>query len=71
VQRVDAESDPALATMILSVSRATGCPALACFPLASGDEPVVAVPGDAIRVWRRAGLDALVLGAFVIQRPTG
>lgn len=71
VHRVEVESDPGLAATILHVVRATGCPALACFPLASGDEPVVSVPGDAIRVWRRSGLDALLLGGFVIQRPTG
>lgn len=68
VHRVEPETDPGLAAAILAMQRATGCPAVACFPLAGGDEPLVAVPGDAIRVWRRAGLDALLLGAYVHQR---
>lgn len=66
LQRID-DADPGLLRILQALHRRTGCAALACFPLADGDDPVVGVPGDAIRAWRRAGLPVLLLGPFLVQ----
>lgn len=68
LQRVDPDGDPALHRLLVAVHRRTGAAALAAFPLAEAHDPVVAVPGDAIRVWRRSGARALLLGPFLVQR---
>ncbi len=44
-----------------------GCPALVALPLASGTEPVAAVPADALRVHREARLDAMVMRPWVVR----
>lgn len=66
--RVDPEADPGLARILAVFHEKTGCGTLACFPLAMGKEPAVAVPGDAIRVWRRGRFPALMLGPFLLER---
>ncbi len=65
--RVDAESDAGLYAILRAVHRREGVTALACFPLAEGQEPPVAVPGDALRVWRRSGAEAMLLGPFWVR----
>ncbi len=71
VQRVAPDDDALLHRTLVALHRRTGCGAVACLPLAEGSEPVVAVPGDALRVWRRTGLAALSLGPYLVQRDDG
>jgi predicted NodU family carbamoyl transferase len=66
--QVDDDADPGLVKIIEALRAKTGCGAVACFPLAFGREPSVAVPGDAIRVWRRGRFPALLLGPFLLER---
>lgn len=70
LQRVDPEGDALLHRALVALHRRTGCAAVACFPLAEGRDPVVPVPGEAIRVWRRSGLAGLWLGPYLVQRDT-
>lgn len=65
---VDPEADPVLHKALVALHRRTGCAAVAAFPLAEGRDPLVAVPGEAIRTWRRTGLAALLLGPYWVQR---
>lgn len=46
-----------------------GCAAVALFPLAEGQDPIVALPSDAVRVFRHARLDALELGPWLVEAP--
>jgi carbamoyltransferase len=68
LQRVDPDGDAPLYRTLIALHRRTGCAAVACFPLAEGRDPIVAVPGEAIRVWRRSGLAALWLGPYLVQQ---
>jgi predicted NodU family carbamoyl transferase len=67
LQRVCDGDDPALADLLRALQARTGCPGVACWPLAEGQEPVVAYPADAVRVWRRTGLEALWLGPYLAR----
>lgn len=68
LQRTDLDADPGLHAILQALFRKTGCAVLACLPLAEGNEAPVAVPSDALRVWRRSGSEALLLGPFVVSR---
>jgi carbamoyltransferase len=67
LHRVDPDGDAGLHRMLVALHRRTGCAAVAALPLAEENDPVVGVPGDALRVWRRAGIEALLLGPFLVQ----
>jgi len=71
LMRIDAEVDPRLHALLSALSRRTGCAAIACFPLGEGDDPAVSVPGDALKLWRRADLPSLLLGPFLLQNSNG
>ncbi len=68
LQRSRPESEAELHALLVALHRRTGNSALACFPLATGGAPAVAVPGDAVRAWQRSGLDALSIGPFLASR---
>ena len=68
LQRVEAAADPELHAVICELRRRTGCGGLVVLPLGIGREPACAVPGDALRVFQRAGLPALSLGPFWVRR---
>jgi carbamoyltransferase len=68
LQRV--EADPTMERTLSALHRRTGVAAGGLFARAEGEEPPVAGPGDAIRVWRRTGLDALLIGPFLVQKDT-
>jgi carbamoyltransferase len=71
LQRVDPEPDAGLHRILTAFHRRTGGSWLACFPLASATDPTVSVPGDAVRLWRRSDIAALLLGPFLVQRAEG
>lgn len=68
LQRVEKERQPSLHRVLEAFLRASGCGALAAFPLAEGDAPAVAEPEHAIEVWRRAGFEAMQIGAHYVEQ---
>lgn len=67
-RRVDAHSEPLLTQLLERLRERTGSGAVACLPLGLDRQPPAARPGDAVRTWRRAGLDALLLGSHLVRR---
>ena len=64
LQRVR-EDDVFIGPVLAELRRLVGCGAVAVLPLAERSDPLPVVPGDAIRTWRRCGLDVLVAGAWM------
>lgn len=60
---VDRETDRALFDILVGLRDRTECGAIAVWPLARGNGPVVTLPGDAVRLYRDVGMDALLLGS--------
>lgn len=56
-----------LSALLARLRHHTGCGAVACLPLGMEREPPAVRPGDAVRTWRRAGLDALLLGPYLTR----
>ena len=67
-QTVDAETCPRYAALIEAFYRKTGCPILVNTSFNVRGEPIVCSPVDALFCMSNAGLDALVLGDFMIER---
>ncbi len=59
---LEPDGDPELHAASLALRARTGSGAIVAWPLATGREPPVSRPMDAIRVWRAMGLGALVVG---------
>ncbi len=73
-QTVDPETHPRFARLLRAFERRTGCPALLNTSFNVAGEPIVCSPADALFTMAAAGVDALVLEDFVIDRaalPTG
>lgn len=68
---VRATEDPELHGALVALAARTGCRALAAFPLATGREPAVSRPSDAIRVWRALGRGTLQLGPLTVAHRRG
>ncbi len=68
LMRVEPDGDTGLYSILTALKRRTGCAAVAILPLALVDEPTVAVPADAVRTWRSSGLDALLIGPYLVRR---
>ncbi len=66
-QTVDPESSPRFAALLRAFSARTGCPILVNTSFNVADEPIVATPADALLTAADAGLDALVLGDFLVD----
>lgn len=64
---VRADLDPDLHATLTALERRVGCPGVALFPLSEGQDPIVSLPSDAVRVFRHARLDALQLGPWLVQ----
>lgn len=67
-QVLDAETDPVLYALLDRVGELTGVPVLINTSFNLHEEPIVCTPNDAVRAWRAAGLDALWLGPFLVER---
>jgi carbamoyltransferase len=55
--------------LLEAFERATGCPVLLNTSFNARDEPIVCTPEDAYRTFDRTGLDLLVLGSCLVERP--
>jgi carbamoyltransferase len=71
VQTVDPASNPELAELLIAFEERTGCPVLLNTSFNARDEPIVCTPDDALRTFRRIGLDLLVLEDCLIERERG
>ncbi len=67
-QTVDPRVSPRYAALIEAFERRTGCPVLLNTSFNAGGEPIVCSPADALFTMASAGLDALVLEDFLIDR---
>ena len=67
-QTVDAETSPRFARLLEAFERRTGCPVLLNTSFNVAGEPIVCSPVDALFTMVSAGLDALVLEDFLIDR---
>jgi carbamoyltransferase len=70
-QRVVPAVNPGLAAILAAYTRRTGLPALINTSFNLHEEPIVCSPEDAVSSYVRAGLGALVLGPYLVERPTG
>ena len=66
-QVVSADDNPSLHALLGAVGERTGTPVLVNTSFNLHEEPIVATAGDAIRTWRKAKLDALWIGPYVVE----
>jgi carbamoyltransferase len=68
-QTVSARVNPLYHRLISSFAKATGVPAILNTSFNLAGEPIVNTPADAIRCFFGSGLDALVMGPFLLEKP--
>lgn len=68
VQTVRREELPRIHALLSEVERRSGAPVLLNTSFNASDEPIVCTPADALATFLRTGLDALVLGPFLVRR---
>jgi len=68
-QTVDAEANPRYYQLLKAFERKTGVPVLLNTSFNIKGEPIVCSPRDALRTFWSTGLDALVIGPFVVEKP--
>ena len=71
VQTVDAESNPRFHALIAAFDALTGCPLVVNTSFNVADEPIVCTPADAVRCFVGTGIDALVLGDWLVKKEEG
>lgn len=69
-QTVSGADEPLYHRTLLDVEKETGLAAVLNTSFNGPREPIVWTPADAIRTFTRLGLDALILGPFVIRKRT-
>lgn len=67
-QSVDQKASPLFAKLIQSFGVLTGVPLVLNTSFNQSGEPIVLTPRDALRTFTKSGLDALVIGSFVVRR---
>ncbi|MCB9765326.1 MAG: hypothetical protein H6739_36465 [Alphaproteobacteria bacterium] len=67
-QIVHPGENPGYAAILRAFRDRTGVPALINTSFNMHEEPIVCSPYDAIRAWKQAKLDALVVGEFLVER---
>lgn len=70
-QVVSKHSNRKLHGLLSAFHRLTGCPVLLNTSFNVRGEPIVCKPEDAIRCFYSTGLDALVMGSFVLEKTKG
>jgi carbamoyltransferase len=70
IQTVDARREPAIARMLRAFERRTGVPVVVNTSLNTAGRPMVDDPRDALECFGSAPVDALVMGPFLVRRPT-
>ncbi|MFI2609687.1 carbamoyltransferase [Kitasatospora sp. NPDC018619] len=68
VQTVGRITNPGLWQVIRNYHRLSGLPVLLNTSFNGAEEPIVCTPGDAVKTFVNCGLDALVIGNFVVSR---
>jgi carbamoyltransferase len=68
VQTVDEGRNPRFYRLLRAFERRTGCPVLVNTSFNVRGEPIVCTPQDAYRCFLATGMDALVLGDFVLYK---
>jgi carbamoyltransferase len=69
VQTVDAQAAPRYHALLEAFEQRTGVPVVVNRPFSVNGEPMVCTPSDAIRCFAATGLDALAIGAFLVEKP--
>lgn len=69
VQTVDARTAPRYHALLEAFEHKTGVPVLLNTSFNVKGEAIVCTPRDAIRCFAATGLDALVIGAFIVEKP--
>ncbi len=70
-QTVAHDQNPRLYKLIANFAQITSVPMLLNTSFNAAGEPIVCTPSDAIRTFKRMGLDLLVLGDFIVTRAAG
>ncbi|MGW3183208.1 carbamoyltransferase family protein [Kitasatospora sp. NPDC001119] len=70
VQTVHRDTNPLLWNVIDAYSQLSGLPVVLNTSFNGADEPIVCTPSDAVATFLRCGLDALVVGPFVVEEST-
>jgi carbamoyltransferase len=65
---VDRQDNPMYWELISEFNRLTGVPVVMNTSFNLRGEPIVQSPGDAIRTFYSSGLDALILGSFLVEK---
>ena len=69
IQTVHSDTNPMFHKLIGAFGEATGVPVLMNTSFNVQGEPVVDTPADALRTFQASGLDSLVMGDFIIDKP--
>ena len=69
IQTVHSDTNPMFHKLIGTFGEATGVPVLMNTSFNVQGEPVVDTPADALRTFQASGLDSLVMGDFIIDKP--
>jgi len=70
LQTVSRDENPLFHALLLEFERLKGVPCVLNTSFNIKGEPIVCSPMDAIKCWSSTGLDALVLGPFMLEKPT-
>lgn len=70
LQWLQPEHDPQLSSVLQILGQHTGIPAVALWPLSTGEEPPRAHPRGVAELWRGTGLGGLQLGSRWVERDT-
>jgi carbamoyltransferase len=68
-QLIRPEIDPFCHAVLSAYFQKSGIPSLVNTSFNMHEEPIVCTPDDAVRAFVRGGLDCLVLGPFLVERP--
>ncbi len=70
-QLVSADDNPDVHALLTAYGQRTGTPVLINTSFNIHEEPIVRTAQDAVRAYQLANLDALWLGPYLVERPTG
>jgi carbamoyltransferase len=70
IQTVNADQHPLYYGLIKAFQRRTGVPVLVNTSFNTRGEPIVCTPLDAVRCFMTSPLDALVIGPFILEKPS-
>jgi carbamoyltransferase len=68
IQTVSRDTNDLYYNFLVELKKLTGHPVVVNTSFNNNNEPIVATPADAIATFYRTGLDALVIGTFVIEK---